>query len=339
MYRTVVILSVIAVFAALACGDSGERPANGFNAFNDNDANNDSNNNTNDNDNDNNALTCDPESVCQDYCYAKYTRCIGENCDDDPITGHASTELHICMNGLFTTGEDGEQEPFIDGCVDRAAESEEACQQFEADIDDYADQDCDDDEQRRRQCNELKMFLTTEGDAVYDACGCEPASTAEMCTDDDECAVDGEGYCISDNDERECTASCHRYDGVTQPLLPDPGCAPNNGLCLHLDQSYIDGPGGPTSVCQQACTSMDQCPEGASCAPVLQLQDGPLGLCTRGALWDSPFPLCTEPDDCPAGTTCREGTCQPACSGNDTPCDVGGCGDDGYCEVDFQQIF
>lgn len=336
MTRTLYILVLLVVAAAVACGSGDENGA--FNSFanaGDNDSI-DDNNNVDDNDE---LDSCEPIDACRDYCHEKYARCLDANCDGGSLPDVDSREHQICMRGLAAAGEDGEPETILEGCVSRASASDEACRQFSKDAELYADQPCDGDEQRYRQCNELKLFMTIQSEDAYDACGCEPASTAHACTTDDECDSYGDGVCISGDDVNECSAECHQFDGVTMPLLPDPGCAPHNGICLHLGETYLDGPDGPSSICQQYCTGIEDCPDGASCAPVLQLQDGPLGLCTRGAMWDSPFPLCQSVEDCPTGTTCRDGTCQPSCSGNDTPCDVGGCGDDGYCEVDFQPLF
>ncbi len=282
------------------------------------------------------AERCDPQVACRDYCNHKHVHCLDENCGG--IGGFGTSEYQLCMSGLDTENDEGQRETFLEGCLERVGDDEEACEATEEQAEVYAEQPCDSDEQIHRQCNDLRLFLTGQGEAVYSACGCTPASTAESCSEDEDCDAYGDGLCLEEDGRSVCTAACHDFDGDPPgPILPDPSCGLGQGICLEAGQTFGDD---ASSICQRYCTDIDDCPQGASCAPVFELQNGnSLGLCTRGVLWDLDFQLCQDDGDCPGGTACREGTCQPSCSGNDIPCDVGPCGDDGYCTVEFEELF
>lgn len=344
--RLLLALALVALCMA-GCGEDDEKDSGMPETPNQTEENaNDSDDNHDDNV-DEDTDECDPYEVCEDYCQEKYARCLNENCEG--ISNQAYMERELCMYGLRVEGEADEFETLIEGCVKQAFEGEKICEEYGDQAEHYAQQPCDGDEQLHRQCNELKITLAGHGPEVYERCDCSSAATAESCIDDEECHDYDDGICVAmDTDtpppqpQGECIAECYDYDGdIPYPVLPDPSCGEETGVCLLLDRMYSDTPAdGADSICQKYCTSLDDCPEGASCAPVFELQDGgALGLCTRGAVWETNFELCVDDEDCPPGTGCWEGTCQPACAGNDTPCDLGGCGEEGVCEVDFQELY
>lgn len=288
---------------------------------------------------------CDPQTACQHYCYEKSARCIGERCGGgDPFgSDYSSSEYQVCLEGLVSENDDGQEETFLEGCVERAAASDDACRAFETAGDTYAEQPCDGDEQIHRMCNELLLFVTTLGESVHSACGCDPATTAQQCIEPGDCGDDG--FCLGQEmpgDEGVCSSGCYDFDDlIDSPVTPDPSCAEDNGICLHLDDLQMESMGGEYSICQKWCTGRADCPDESVCAPVFPLQDDEaLGLCTIEGIWgiDGVFEFCPD-GDCPQGTRCYEGTCQPACGDDDVACDIGPCGDDGYCEIDFLELF
>lgn len=284
---------------------------------------------------------CEPEAVCESYCYEKYERCMEDNCFDGAASSsYPGYEHDLCMEGM------GDDDGLFEGCVDRASTGEEACEEIEDEIADYADQSCDSDVQHYRQCHELKLLRTEIGEDVHDACGCQASSTAQTCSEDDDCNDFGEGYCIDGDTQGVCSAECSRFDEPPSPILPDPSCAPDQGMCVlfEADGWELEGPPGLTGMCSQYCTGVDDCPDGAGCMPVATLEDddgqptGSLGICSREIYWDF-VPVCSSDTDCPGTHPCREGTCQPACDGDDDCQGTGTCGGGGFCQPEFVTPF
>lgn len=290
---------------------------------------------------------CDPQEVCEDYCHEKHVRCLGSECDG-VMTNYASSERQFCINGIETETDEGETETLLEGCVERASESQETCEQKRDKAEVFADQPCDSDEQRYRQCNELRLYLSVEAATIHAACGCPTAAAGQSCDADEDCDDWGDGICLNDVDAGTsiCTAGCHDFDeNPPFPLLPDPSCASHNGVCVDMSavRNFSDHgpvPPMPPSSCQRYCTSVNDCPGDSSCAPVFPLADDEVvGLCSRDIQWDVPFEFCEDPDDCPVGTGCVEGTCQPHCDGDPTLCHFGDCGPDDYCDINFVDLF
>lgn len=286
---------------------------------------------------------CDPDVVCDEYCYEKYTRCMAEECFFGATGSEFPDHEHtLCMEGW----EDADAEPLI-GCVDRASESEEACRQIEDAIDDYADQPCDGEDQRHRQCHELELLYTPVGEDVHEGCGCEAgAASAESCEEDEDCSESGAGRCLGSDPDTVCSAECNRYgDDPPAPLMPDATCAPDQGMCVLFDHDNweLSGPSGLSGMCARYCTGVADCPDGAGCMPVGVLEDedgspvGAIGVCSREVFWDL-RPVCVGTQECPGTTTCREGACYQSCDGDDD-CSGGFSCSGGFCDPEFVSPF
>ncbi len=293
-------------------------------------------------------VECDAQQVCEDYCFNKNVRCMEEECDSDTTIGGQpldEAEYDLCRNGLSVTGPEGEIE-LIAGCDDQAAASETMCEQLEQEAESYADEECDGFNQELRRCSELAIYFDPDDadtEDYRDACGCTAAKADQECDTDDQCDDYGRGMCLeaADGPDR-CTADCYNYGGNPwTAMTPDPSCAEERGLCLQLGE--LDDQFGDQTMCQQGCSSADDCPSGTGCIPLMGFEDPDTGgivgqgMCEGGTLLE--VDLCEDDDDCDG--KCRAGVCYDTECSSDDDCDFAqGEGthcndDDGYCDVNF----
>ena len=273
-------------------------------------------NDNDDNDNDNNGEECVPEEACADYCYEKSGRCLEEGCDEPEA---AEGEIEACEEGLEA------QNFSISGCLDRAQLSDASCQEVQDDAADYAEEECDGEDQRFRQCTG-RLFLTAffeGGEDLLDSCDCQPANTAESCETDGDCDEYGRGIC----DDGTCQAECYGWDGALDGFVfSDPTCAEDAGQC--------SGQG----ICFNVCQTADECPQdGQGCLIIGTPQDG-TPEATGACLDVDPDAegICLEDGDCADGEDCFEGNCMSECE-EDEDCENGPCGDEGTCEITFTE--
>lgn len=276
---------------------------------------------------------CNAQQVCTDYCHYKSGRCIGEECDDVQVEGQsfADVEVDLCVNGVSNpqTGE-----VLVEGCIHQAELSDAACEQFETEAEQYEEMACDDAEMEQHMCTDLLSYRLLEGgDEFMDACGCEPANTAESCTPEnhDECDDYGRGFCP---DNGSCTAMCYNYGGSPpSPAMSDPTCGGgDNGMCVYYDM--LGGQQQNIGQCEIWCTELDHCPEDSYCIPSLTLMDteteepsASVGFCNDFSdIEDFEGQHCGREDDpdCGDDYVCHAGLCTPTCD------------DDGDCEGDVE---
>lgn len=267
---------------------------------------------------------CVARVACEEYCHQKVGRCINEECGGDQDVYEVETAA--CIYGVS----DGPVA--IPGCMDRATVSQQACEEVEAETEDYVDQDCAGEEQERWRCKELisYRFLEREtAEQAFEACGCEPPQVATACNNDDDnfdCAGNDPPVCLTSGERSEgiCTTFCDRLPGMSGGASwRDVACG-ENGSCAVFA-------GVEQGVCQRHCVSLDDCTENTYCVPYSGTRDESgqitwVGVCDDGSMYggDPPFEYCRGDADC-AGGRCREGTCQPACE------DDGDCSHDGDC--------
>ena len=289
--------------------------------------NGDNDNGDNDNGyNDNNGEECDPVAACADYCYEKSGRCLEENCGttttpegDFTPEELAEFEVERCEEGF----EDDDLS--IAGCLDSAQLSDAACQEVEDEAEEYAEQECDGDEQLSRQCGgQLYANFLSIGPDVHDACDCVPANSAGECTTDSDCDEYGRGECL----DGFCAAWCEDWGGeFGLRLLPDPTCAESNGFCLQATQ-------GGERLCYQGCDSTETCPQDDQACRIVPLdseEPSAFGQCEPASEETN---TCNSEIECEDDELCREGNCMPSCD-EDEDCDVGPCGDDDFCEINY----
>ena len=270
--------------------------------------------------------TCQPEQACEEYCYEKSGRCIEESCssafdDGEQVSSQelADMEMEVCKFGVEAMNAS------IQGCIDEAELSTAACEGIEDQADQYATQECSNEQQVSNRCGgQLMSNLLEVSETVLDACGCEPANAAETCTVDADCDNYGRGLC----DDGTCTADCNNWDGAFSGAIRfDPTCADDQGLCTAVDSS--------TSLCFRGCTQRSDCPQGdQGCLIVGGTTGSPprVGACLP--IEPAASEQCFDNADCGAGEGCFEGNCVLECQ-SDSDCPDGGCGSSGICEIDF----
>jgi hypothetical protein len=279
---------------------------------------------------------CVAQEACEEFCHQKLGRCIEQECADAELY---EAEMEACINGV-TAGPVA-----INGCLDRAAASQEACEAVAADADALADQACDSEEQTVRRCRELISYRYMGPEAGHEAlaaCGCQPTRTAQTCTvgDDDGCDDYGEGVCAapSGRSEGTCTAYCEVPPRIGPGVAIRDATCGENGFCRTADDF---------GVCERHCVSLDDCTADTYCIPLYntQVNEGGsssgevwTGSCDNGSLFniDPPFEFCRSHADCQDGR-CRQGTCHPPCTDNDD-CPYGDCVDEGseqFCDIDW----
>ncbi len=288
----------------------------------------------------NNDQPCDPQAVCEDYCMAKVVGCMEENCADPSI---AEAEMELCMGGIAydETGEEG-----LDGCVAEASITQSACEDFEAQAETLAEQECGSDEQQKAICADSIVRYTEGGEGLIDDCGCEVATPAAQCQEDADCAAYGLGTCYDNADgSGHCAADCYDFDGNPPSwLVPDPACG-MEGACMFRDQlGTAQIGGGPTpgqAECVLPCTTADDCPTGHCIVYASgSTEDGEfisIGICNN-QFWDGgEAELCDDASECSdEGAGCVGGQCYNSCE-SDVECENGNCNvEAGHCDPNLQ---